>query len=276
METPGLAFQTLASGSSGNLALVRSRHAVLALDLGIPARRTLVQRLADAGVPPGHLTAALVSHSHSDHLGWAGLKWCVDEGVPVLAGRPTLVAATTLHRDKAGGDVPAGVLQEIRAGATYLVEDVEVTPFAVPHDVPTFGFVLRSGRGGDRRTLVVATDLGCARDDLVPYFADADGLLLEANYDEGLLRRSPRHPRDKARVASDQGHLSNVQSGRFLTTVAGASRTLPRVVVLAHLSRDHNTPDLALGTVGHEASAVVCRVPVTTAPASEPGPWIAL
>ena len=273
---PVLSFQTLASGSSGNQALVRSRRAVLALDLGIPARRTLLQRLGEAGIPPGHVTAALVSHEHSDHLGWAGLKWCVDAGVPVLAGRSTLVAATGLHRARAGGDVPAGVLQEIRAGATYLVEDVEVTPFAVPHDVPTFGFVLRSGRGGDRRTLVIATDLGCARDDLVPFFTDADAVVLEANYDDAMLRGSPRHPRDKARVASDQGHLSNVQSGRFLTAVAGASRNLPRAVVLAHLSRDHNTPELALGTVGREAAAVAGRVPVSTAPASEPGPWIPL
>jgi phosphoribosyl 1,2-cyclic phosphodiesterase len=276
VETPVLAFQTLASGSSGNVALVRSRRAVLALDLGIPARRTLVQRLAEAGVPPGHLTAALVSHEHSDHLGWAGLKWCIDAHVPVLAGRATLLAATHLHRAKAGTDVPGGLLQEIRAGATYLVEDVEVTPFAVPHDVPTFGYLLRSGSGSARRTLAVATDLGCARDDLVPYFADADALLLEANYDEGMLRGSPRHPLDKARVASDHGHLSNVQSGRFLQAVASASRTLPRAVVLAHLSRDHNTPDLAVGTVGREAAAVVRTVPVATAPAFDPGPWIAL
>ncbi len=276
MDEAILGFQSLVSGSSGNLALVTSRRATLVLDLGIPVKKTLVQRLADAGVGPGTVKAALVSHEHSDHLGWWGLRWCIEGRIPVLAGRSTLQFAAKLHRARAGTEVPAGLLQEIRAGATYLVEDIEVTPFDVPHDVPTFGYVLRAGRGGNRRTLVVATDLGCARPELLPWFTDADALVLEANYDEDMLRRSPRHYLDKARVSSDRGHLSNVQSGRFLKEVADASRTLPRTVLLAHLSRDHNRPDLATATVQAESGPVGTRVPLHTAPAFEPGPAISL
>jgi phosphoribosyl 1,2-cyclic phosphodiesterase len=271
-----LTYQSLVSGSSGNLALVTSRRATIVLDLGIPVRRTLLQRLADAGVGPGTVKAALITHEHSDHLGWWGLRWCVEGRVPVLAGRSALLLASKLHKAKAGSEVPAGLLQEVRAGATYLVEDIEVTPFDLPHDVPTFGYVLRAGRGGDRRTLVVATDLGCARPELLPWFVDADAVVLEANYDEEMLRHSPRHYADRVRVASDRGHLSNVQSGRFLGEVADASRVLPRTVLLAHLSRDHNRPELATATVQAESGPVGQRVPLHTAPALEPGPVIVL
>lgn len=276
MDGSALTFQTLASGSSGNLALVRSRRASILLDLGIPVRRTLEQRLEHAGLAAGGIHAALVSHEHSDHLGWWGLRLCSERRIPILGGRSTLVAATGLWRAKGTGDLRPGLLQEVRAGATYLVEDVEVTPFEVPHDVPTFGYVLRSGSGGARRSLVVATDLGCARPELLPWFQDADAVVLEANYDVDLLRHSRRHPLDKARVASDRGHLSNVQCGRFLKDVAEASRALPKVVLLAHLSRDHNRPDLATGTVTLEAGDAGRRVPIETAPASEPGPAITL
>ncbi len=276
MDDSVLSFRTLASGSSGNLAIVRSRRATLLMDLGIPTKKLLLQRLGEAGIVPGGVTAALVSHEHSDHVNWFGLQWCVAHRVPILGNRYALRFASSLYRAKSGHDVPDGLLQEVRAGSSYLVEDVEVTPFDVPHDVPTFGYVLRSGRGGLRRKVVVATDLGCARPELLPWFTDADAVILEANYDVEMLRRSPRHPLDKARVASDHGHLSNVQSGRFLKEIWEASRTLPKATLLAHLSRDHNRPELAENTVRYEAGPAGGRVPVHTAPAFEPGPEILL
>ncbi len=271
MDSPVLTFQTLASGSSGNLAVVRSRRATILLDLGIQVQRDLLQRLASAGVDPAATTAALVSHEHSDHLGAFGLRWCVDHRVPVLAGRSALVAAAELHRNKMSREVPAGLLQEVRAGATYLVQDMEVTPFDVPHDVPTFGYVIRTGTGDARKTIVVATDLGCARQELLPWFTDADAIVIEANYDEGMLSRSHRHPRDRARVASDRGHLSNTQSGVFLREVIEASRNRPRCILLAHLSRDHNRPELATETVLHQLASAGRGVPLHAAPASMAG-----
>jgi phosphoribosyl 1,2-cyclic phosphodiesterase len=273
---PAIQVQTLASGSSGNMAVVRCNGTTIALDLGISSQRGTRAALESAGLEPRDLAAVLVSHSHSDHLNYSGLRVAVEAQVPVLAGAATLRKAADLYRTQLGHGLPHGSTQEIRAGDTYLVRGVEVTPFSVPHDVPTFGFELRVTTPGGVRRLAIATDLGCAPDDLVPHFADADAILIEANYNDDLLAASPRHPEDKARVASDEGHLSNVQAGHFLRRVAQASERLPRAIVLVHLSKDHNRPSLAVDEVTGATRLRGSLPQLTTAPRGVPGPRIDL
>jgi len=268
-----LRFRSLRSGSSGNMALVESAGAKVAIDLGIPTRRDLLEEVLQNGFGSGGGPAVvLISHRHADHLAWAGLRWNRESRIPLMGHREALDAAATLYRQKTGRAMPMDGVQEIHAGATYLVGDLEVVPFEVSHDVRTFGFLFRTGMGGMQRRLALATDLGHVGEQELPYFRDADGVVIEANYDEKMLRESPRHPVDKARVASDRGHLSNLQCGGFLQAVGECSVRLPRVVVLAHLSRDHNRPRLAEETVRRTARALDHRVPVVTAPAFEPGP----
>jgi phosphoribosyl 1,2-cyclic phosphodiesterase len=270
-----LAVRTYASGSSANLALVRTRHTAVLLDLGLGSERGIRAALADSGLGPDHVAAALVSHSHTDHLNPAGVRFCAREGVPILGTGPTLAAAAGLHARNGGAALPDGLLQEIRPGATYLVEDLEVTPFAVSHDVPTVGFVMCCGTGTARRKVVIATDLGCAPDALVPHFADADAIFLEANYNQRMLDLGTRPVADRRRVGSNMGHLSNAQAGTFLNRVLGAGR-LPAAVVLVHLSQSHNRPDLALDEVARFAGLAGLPVPVRTAPRTGPGDAIEL
>lgn len=268
-----LRFRSLRSGSRGNMALVETSRARVAVDLGIPTRRDLQEELRQNGLEvfPGPV-AVLVSHAHSDHLGWAGLRWNREARIPLMGHREVIHAAASLYRDRTGQEMPQEGVQEIQAGATYLVGDLEVTPFEVSHDVRTFGFLFRTGIGRDQRRLVIATDLGRVGEAERPYFQDVDGVVIEANYDEEMLRRSSRHPRDKARVVSARGHLSNRQSGGFLQVVGQGSRFLPKAVVLVHLSLDHNHPRLAEETVRQEAPCLHHRVPVLTAPPFESGP----
>lgn len=276
LSEPTLSVRTLASGSSGNLTLIRSGDDIVALDIGIASQRGLMESLGHSDVVPAAITAVLVSHEHSDHLSYSGLRICAAAGVPVLAGASTIRAASRTWASKLGKPMPSDVVGEIREDSTYLVGRLEVTPFRVSHDVPTFGFsVVARGAGGVRK-LTIATDLGCVTSGLVERFLDSDAVLLEANYDEDLLRKSPRHPDDKARVASDVGHLSNVQSGRFLAEVAANSKRLPQAVVLVHLSKDHNRPDLALRDAG-DLPGVRRHVPMFLAASRlSAGPWIDL
>lgn len=267
-----LSVQTLASGSSGNMAVIRSARATLVLDMGLPSGRATGRALAEVGVEVHDIRAVLVSHAHTDHLHRAALQWFAAAGVPILAGPETARAAARLCD---GNGREPGCLVPVRAGATYLVEDIEVTPFSVPHDVPTYGFTfVAHGKAGPRK-VTVATDLGCAPDPLLPHFADADAILIEANYNENRLRRSPRHPMDKARVGSDLGHLSNGEAGRFLGRVLAASDRPPSSVLLVHLSGDHNDPDLAVrdvrSSLGRPASITL---PIGVAPRRGPGPVI--
>jgi phosphoribosyl 1,2-cyclic phosphodiesterase len=274
VRAPSLSVRTLASGSSGNLAVVRGNDTVVALDLGVSSLSGMRASLASAGVALGDLEAAIVSHAHSDHLGWYGLREAIQAQVPVLAGEDTCRVARDLWLDRVGLPAPDAATHPLRAGTTYLIGQLEVTPFEVSHDVPTFGFVFATRAAGLVRKLVVATDLGCAPDALLPRFADADAVLLEANYDPDLLGRSRRHPRDKERVASDRGHLSNAQAGDFLRRCAEAGSRLPSAVLLVHLSRDHNLPALALDTVRRESGLGDRLPPLAAAPRRERGPLI--
>jgi len=99
----------------------------------------------------------------------------------------------------------------------------------------------------------MATDLGHNGNGLFEEFIDSDLILIEANYDENMLNQSRRI--DKNRVGSDHGHLSNFQAGKFLARVFQESSKIPSAVILCHLSRDHNTPELARGTVRDILSA---------------------
>ncbi len=271
---PVLSVQTLGSGSSGNMAVVRSARATVVLDMGLPSGRATGRALAEAGVEVHDIRAVLVSHAHTDHLHRAALQWFAGAGVPILAGPETARAAARLCEGN-GRPLDPGRLVPVRAGATYLVDDIEVTPFEVPHDVPTYGFTfVTRGKAGAHK-VTVATDLGCAPEQILPHFAGADAILIEANYNEDRLRRSRRHPLDKARVQSDRGHLSNDDAGRFLGRVLAASERPPSSVLLVHLSGDHNDPDLAVEDVRSAMGRASSRIPrLAAAPRRGPGPLI--
>jgi phosphoribosyl 1,2-cyclic phosphodiesterase len=76
---------------------------------------------------------------------------------------------------------------------------------------------------------------------------------LEANHDSDLLWNNPGRPFfHKKRVASDVGHLSNAQAAAALVKICRASRLHPLHIVLSHLSKDHNSPEMALKHIGVE------------------------
>ena len=236
---------TLGSGSSGNMAVVRCGSTVLLIDIGLSSQRLIRERLAEAGVEPAEISAALVSHEHCDHIGYAGLKFCVDAGIPVLGQKETLDRATEIFVGKVGRLPDFGVLQLMRPGARLVIGDVDVTSFTVPHDVPTMGFVLRPA-GSAFPKIAIATDIGEAHDDLLGHFMDSDAIFIEANYNDQMLAQSHRGPMDRARVKSTLGHLCNVEAGRFVGRVYRLSARKPLSVTLMHLSEDHNSPRQAI------------------------------
>ena len=75
-------FSIMGSGSKGNAAVVRFGGAALLIDLGL-GPRTLLERLADAGTGPDQLAAALLTHTHADHVRDATLRLLARQGVPL-------------------------------------------------------------------------------------------------------------------------------------------------------------------------------------------------
>lgn len=232
-------FRALASGSSGNAYLLRTDRSTLLFEAGLKFS-TLQKHLAAEGIDPGELSAIFVSHEHRDHCQSAG-DLTARYGTPIYANEKVL-RATGLHSEKASAILDIGKPQRLG--------DVEVTSFGVSHDsVCPVGFIIRIGN----RTITLATDLGTANSDVVDAVGRADLVVLESNHDHDMLRHSryPSHLRQ--RVAGPNGHLSNTQAAGILVKHLKDEGV---DVWLAHLSKENNTPALALRTVQRSLRAV--------------------
>ena len=258
-----LTFTTLASGSSGNAALVSCGDTHVLLDAGVSARR-ITSGLAELGVAPGDLSAVLVTHGHSDHV--AGLRVLAKKlAAPICATGETCRA---LERAGVCGE-GAGLLSPREAGRGFPVGALWVEPFSTPHDAP--GSVGYSIAAGDFR-MVLCTDLGHVTREVERAVRGCDLLVCETNHDEDWLRSGPYPYHLKARILGDFGHLSN-EAGAQLAAMAVRSGT--RAVVLAHLSAENNTPARAHQAVCRRLREMGCDperdVAIAVAPRSQPG-----
>jgi phosphoribosyl 1,2-cyclic phosphodiesterase len=267
---------SLASGSLGNALVVASGKTRLLVDCGLSGRR-LKKTLAAAGVAPEELGGVLITHTHRDHFSTSAAAFCLAHRTPVYSSRDNL---DYLAADLEGFDelAEAGLLGEIN-GRSLALGDITVEAFEVPHDAPgrCLGFRLLMGPPRQRRSVTVATDLGHLPPDPMAAFLDADTIVLESNHDVDLLRESGR-PRELVdRIAGPHGHLSNESAAEALAEIVGRSHPgRVRSVVLAHLSRDCNTPRLALAAQAHLARRHEHPIRVVAVTQDEVGPVIQL
>jgi phosphoribosyl 1,2-cyclic phosphodiesterase len=223
--------KVLRSGSGGNACYVELGGTRLLVDAGVPLE-VITRELAPLGVTPADLDALLLTHEHDDHARGAGL-------VARLAAAPVLATTATLQA--AARFLPDGAGEPVEAESTVRVGAVTVEAFPVPHDAADpVGFRLAGPDG----VVVIAVDLGAPTGALRERVADADVLVLEANYDLRLLGVSAYPWFLKNRIIAPTGHLSNEGA-------AQAASWAPRVraVVLTHLSEVNNLAPLARDVV---------------------------
>ncbi|MCD8321879.1 MAG: MBL fold metallo-hydrolase [Oscillospiraceae bacterium] len=223
-----------ASGSSGNCSLLQGGGRRVLLDAGISARR-IKNALAAEGLTPDGLDGIFITHEHSDHI--AGLAVLLKQfPVPVYA--PGIVAEA-LRQSVPGADA---YIQDIPMERPVILGGLTATAFPTPHDAPSAGYRLEA----EGQSFALATDTGCVTDVMLDYLSGAETALIEANHDEDMLRRGPYPAYLKRRILSDRGHLSNAECTWLASVLAhrGAER-----IVLGHLSRQNNLPDLAMKTV---------------------------
>jgi len=227
-------FCSLGSGSGGNATLVEASQGItstrLLVDAGFSVRE-LVRRLARAGCAPEELDAVFITHEHGDHIGCA-LAFAMRYRRPLIMSRGSWRAVGSADFDPA-------LLCIAKDGQALPLGDMELRPFAVPHDAnEPLQVVL--GDGASRLGLV--TDLGCAPAAVAAALSDCQALLLECNHDEAMLRSGPYHPALKKRILGSHGHLSNAAAAELLSRCLHGGLNL---VAAAHLSEHNNTPDLA-------------------------------
>ena len=226
----------LGSGSAGNCALVETPQCRLLIDGGLSARQ-IATRLALCGVNPLEIDGLLLTHEHGDHCGALNV-WGKQFPTPVYCNRLT---AEALQKE------PTAQRTDWRlfvTGSAFTIKDLTIETFPVPHDaVEPVGFVLH--HGGE--SLGFLTDLGVATKLVQERVRQAQTLVIETNHDEKLLQNDTRRPWSvKQRIMSRHGHLSNAAAATVLFEMLGGR--LQRAV-LGHLSRDCNSPELAVGAV---------------------------
>lgn len=236
----------LASGSNGNALLLRSARTTVLVDAGISARR-LVDGLRRLGSSPEELSGILLTHEHGDHT--QGLKvFCRKHPVPIYANPHT---AQLLQANGVSAN-----WKLFATGSEFHLADLSVTAFNVPHDAADpVGFCIAS----EGITFGVLTDLGHVPEPVLERIRGVHGLLLEANYDTGLLESDLKRPWPvKQRISSRHGHLSNDAAAEILTRLTPDPH---RKVILGHLSRDCNSPQIALerviGKLGSRSGIIV-------------------
>jgi phosphoribosyl 1,2-cyclic phosphodiesterase len=266
----GLKVCPLASGSSGNATFVSTGKTSVLIDCGT-TRRDLVVLLASIQVRPADLDGILITHAHRDHYKSAGTIH-VQFGVPVFVDRATAWAAyrrgggTSWPRIREPRPIPESIGDlGIHAFDTQHGSSLHgYTPDGRPVDEGrTVGFVLEHRR----KRVAVATDIGTITPTVAEALRGVDAMVIEANYDEGIIEEKLSGKRGDFRthhdylewVRSDWGHLSNRQCGEALSAALTGKG---RHVYLGHMSVPHADPrmdnnefDEAVRTV----TAILCQ-----------------
>lgn len=230
----GEVFGTLYSGSSGNATYLGDRSGGILVDVGKNAKQTTLA-LQEMGLAPEQVHAIFLTHEHSDHI--AGLRVFANRyHIPVYASLGTLEALDA--KGHLRGDFP--VFQMVR---TADIGDFHVECFHTSHDCAEgMGYTVTLPSG---KKVSVATDLGVMTEEVKTAILGSRNILLESNHDLGMLFNGPYPYALKQRISSEIGHLNNDDAADAALDLVehGALH-----IILGHLSRENNLPDLAFTT----------------------------
>ena len=252
-------FFTIASGSSGNCAFVGSGETGVLIDAGV-SRRRIEEGLTMHGIDPEGISAILLTHEHSDHIGGLGV-FLRRYQVPVY-GTPETLKYILGGRNL--GVMPREVFKPLDPDCPFEIGGLNVEAFSTIHDAANpVGYRFAD----DSASMAVVTDLGSFNEYPLKHLSLVNALILESNHDEYLLENGIYPYPPKARIRSDRGHLSNASAGDLLCRIYHENL---RAVMLGHLSEENNVPSIARNTVQNKIRQefgrdVVEQLPLTVA-----------
>lgn len=232
-------FCSLYSGSSGNSLFIQSEKTNILVDAGESARK-IENALSSINVEAKNLDAILVTHEHIDHvksLGTLAKKY----NIPVYATKETWEAMPD-QLDK----IDSSLQKFYIPSEQFKIGDLKINPFSTSHDAANpCGFSIIC----NDKQMSIATDLGYVSKEVFDALENSSFILLESNYDPEILKFS-RYPYPlKRRIAGEYGHLSNGDAAKLVSKLAQKNL---HTVMLGHLSKENNFPELAYKTVAEE------------------------
>lgn len=224
----------LSSGSRGNATLIRDGNNALLIDNGL-SLSTLIGRMESRDIDPRDVKGILVTHEHTDHI--KGIfSFAKKFDTPIYLSE--YIADSITER---GESVGLNIMEIDETGFSFSGFDIE--PFRVPHDaLYTVGYRISKGK----ESVGVATDIGVMTDNILKNLSQCNLVMLESNHDKDMLMGG-RYPYVlKMRIKSNKGHLSNDECADTLLKLRESG---VKKFVLAHLSEDNNSPEIAFDTV---------------------------
>ena len=231
-----LKYCSIGSGSSGNCHYVGYKDTNILVDAGLSGKR-ITTGLKDIEVDIDKVKGIFITHEHSDHIKGAGIISRKFD-IPIFANIKTWRSM----KDKIG-DIKDINMKVFENDKTYSLGDIIIRPFSIPHDSEdAVGYNFYAGTNDK---LSIATDIGQITENIRKHLYKSKLVVLESNYDPNMIMMGSYPYSLKRRVMSEEGHLSNEDAGKFCVELVkeGTER-----ILLAHLSKENNFPELAYET----------------------------
>lgn len=226
----------IASGSSGNATYIENKENKILIDCGV-SKKVICEGLSKYNHSLEDIDALLITHEHIDHVkGLVPFYNASQANIYLTKGTFDGLNQTT--REKIEGNR----INIIKADNVFNVGSFKITVIRTSHDArEPIGFLMES----DNEKLVYITDTGYVHEDYLEILKNANAYIFESNHDPLMLMTSQRDYHTKIRIASECGHLSNENSAYIMTKLIGVNT---KYIMLAHMSRECNTNELALST----------------------------
>ena len=218
----------LSSGSKGNTTYIESDNAKILIDVGNSAKY-VKEKLEDMGANPSDINAILITHTHVDHI--KGLRvFAKKYNIPVYITDIMLKSLDFLDNYVILSD-------------EFDINDIHITVIKTSHDAPdSRGYIVTS----DEKSIVYITDTGYINRKYFDVLKNRNIYIMESNHDIEMLNNGSYPFNLRQRILSDKGHLSNYDSAKYLSSFIGDNT---KCIMLAHLSEDNNTEELAYETL---------------------------
>lgn len=232
----GFKFCSLSSGSSGNCQYIETENTKILIDAGFSGKR-IEDLLASIDVCPSTLDGIFVTHEHADHIKGVGvLSRRYD--LPLFANRRTWQAMESKI-----GKIKEKNIQFFNSEELIEMKDLLINPIKIFHDAgEPVGYVLYN----KNKKISIVTDTGFIDDNIKDKIKNSNLYLMESNHDVNMLENGKYPWFLKERISSKKGHLSNDDAAGILNDIIMGKE---EVILLGHLSKDNNKPELAYRTV---------------------------
>ena len=232
-------FCSLFSGSSGNCLFIQTDKTKILVDCGESAKK-IVNSLLEININIQDINAILVTHEHIDHvksLGTLSKKY----NIPVYTNIETLNAMP-----EQASKINSDYIHLFNFDKDFSIGDLKIHPFSIPHDAanPCAFNIYKN-----EQKISIATDIGHITPEILKNLEKSTFILLESNYDSNTLKCSDYPYHLKERISGPYGHLSNDTAGITISKLINSGL---KSVMLGHLSKENNFPELAYKTVMDE------------------------